>query len=181
MKFRALALATSLLLGAAGVAQAADMMGYPATQPTAGVITSPNTFDWDGFYAGLGFTGALYETGGVSVGSIDGVIGVNATSGPLLFGAEGSVSGWRDSTPTSGWGASAEVRGGYLASDQVLFYLSGGAVWIDTPLTYWTLGGGVEFGFADNMSIDVEYKHWFESTGGTGANAISASLLWHFN
>jgi opacity protein-like surface antigen len=81
------------------------------------------------------------------------------------------------------WIASATGRLGY-AVDQWLFFVRGGAAWVGDkyklsgtflgdPFDYrgsetrsgWTLGGGIEWAFAPNWSLKVEYAYYDFGTG----------------
>ena len=74
--------------------------------------------------------------------------------------------------------AAVTGRVGY-AADAALFYVKGGGAWADDKYdtritatgvqtasasetrTGWTVGGGIEYGFAPNWSVAVEYDHLF--------------------
>jgi len=160
-----------------GGAQAADMNS----------TYSSSTFNWDGFYAGLGISGLSETTTGVTAGYLDGYVGVNFTSGALLFGAESLASIWRSSTGSTGYSFGGEGRLGWLASPEVVLYGSTGFFWENNSTTSvnWldaTLGAGSEFAVSDNISLDLEYKFHLDTTGGgANSNSVSGSALWHFN
>lgn len=155
-----------------GGAYAADMSSYAGS-----------TFDWTGFYAGLGVTGGAFTTGPApsSFASLDAIAGVNVTSGQFLFGAEGQVSWFHDFTFGNGWDAKGEVRAGYLAAENALLYLSVAGVHFDGGANYGGIGGGVEFVATDNITIDVEGNYYPWSNNGYRMATVSASVLWHFN
>lgn len=147
-------------------------------------VTAPApTFDWNGFYAGLGVTGSTWWNGGPSVmqGSIDGIVGVNVTSDQFLFGVEGQLSGYVDDTSTRGWIAKGEVRAGYLATENALIYAALEALHFDAGANYAGVGAGLEFAATDNMSVDIEgtYYPWTDN-GAWRSAQVSGSLLWHF-
>ncbi len=169
-----------LLLGVAATALlssgalAADLnVVVPETFDTA-------TFDWDGFYVGLGGTGAVFNPGGSSVGMIDIIAGVNVTSGNILFGGEAWVGGYLTSAAVTGVEGGLEGRLGYLVSPEALIYLSGGGQFFDAGGQYGTIGAGVEFAITDNVSLDLEYKYWGWSNTGFTGNSIGASANFHF-
>jgi len=157
-------------------AMAADL--NPAPAPTY----NSAAFDWNGFYAGLGVSGVIFPS--ANLGLADIIAGVNVTSGKMLFGLKGRVGLWSDTIPQSGYAAGVDVRLGYLVTPDVVFYLSGGGVYLyhtgGLVTTYGTLGAGAEFAVANNVSFDVEYRHWIRTGGALTGNGLSASVLWHF-
>jgi outer membrane immunogenic protein len=169
--FGALLLAVGLSTGA----QAAD---YSAPY-------SPS-FDWEGFYAGVGVSGTSYSvvffnTPSLRFGEIDGVLGVNfMPAADWVLGAEifGGLSRSLDFNFTSGV-IGGEVRGGYLVTPEALMYVSAGAVhYFNIPITFGTVGAGVEFAVTDDISLDLEYKlQWNFPVYG---HQVGASVLWHF-
>ena len=119
------------------------------------------------------------------------------------------------------WFATARVRMGYVQDDW-LFYGTGGFAWVGTKATRtivveppatsflvgqsasvsntrtgWTLGGGVEYGFWRNWSVNVEYRYmqfnyndnFFFSIPTAGrqinaqqnVNTVRVGLNYHFN
>ena len=122
-----------------------------------------------------------------------GQIGYNWQFNNIVLGIEGQVSGSDLSasrTVTNGldsltlsadvnWIASLTGKLGFTANNW-LFYMKGGAAWIDVGAdatltlagigtfaasdnrtrTGWTVGGGVEWGFAPNWSALVEYQFY---------------------
>lgn len=145
--------------------------------------TAAHAADWDGFYAGLGLSGAYNVNLGERFGFVDGIVGVNAQlEGDFVVGAEVALSGWISDAPAGpGLSASGEVRGGFLVTPDVLLYGSAGAMhFISGGATYLQVGAGAEFAVADNMSLDLQYKYWVEMPGVYRDHSLSASLLWHF-
>ncbi len=160
----AIALAAALTTGA----QAAD---YSAP--------SSSSFDWDGFYAGVGIAGSFFNGGNrVMQGEIE--AGVNFTSGDILFGVEAFV-GYGYESVAALWGgmAGAEARVGYLMTPEALLYLSGGAVATAPNTLYGTIGAGAEFALTSDMTLDLEYKFLYNNATTYGSE-VGASLLWHF-
>ncbi|VAW20948.1 hypothetical protein MNBD_ALPHA12-1645 [hydrothermal vent metagenome] len=154
----------------------------PAPAAPAPVYNSAS-FDWNGFYMGLGITGLALSTG-VTNGIGDIIAGVNATSGDVLFGLEGWIGGWTNTTPASGYDAGVDVRLGYLAAPEAVIYLSaGGAILVPSGgvgTTYGTVGAGAEFALTNDVSLDVEYKYWMQSGGASTGNSFGASFNWGF-
>jgi len=169
-----LGIAASSLLATGALAHEAT----PAPAPVVAPVYNSATFDWDGFYVGVGLTGLALSTG-VNYGFADVIAGVNITSGKLLFGLEGWFGVWSNSVPATGYGGGAEARVGYLATPDALLYVSGGGYIAHNSDKFGTLGAGVEFAISDNASIDFEYKYWFPSHGVHG-NSLGASLNWGF-
>lgn len=167
------ALATATALSATA-AQAADLY-----KPDPVMAMASPSFNWDGFYAGIGGAGSFYNTG-VTIGQVEVEAGVNFTSGDFLFGAEALV-GWAiNNAGTNSAVIGAEGRLGYLVTPEVLLYLSGGGVhYFNGSTTFGTLGAGVEFAVTDDVSLDLEYKYLWNSAALNG-HEIGASVLWHF-
>ena len=90
------------------------------------------------------------------------------------------------------WAASARLRAGFVAADDVLLYVTGGVALADVTVraydrdvfpgsglmnvsnggtkTGWVLGGGAEWRFQPNWSVGLEYLHYdFGSVTATGA------------
>jgi outer membrane immunogenic protein len=167
MKALGLGIAAALLLASAPVMAADLVVDVPDD-----VVAMAS--DWDGAYAGVGgfaYVGPTNGFGGV------GNVGVNQTfGGNFLFGVEGYAGLGTDSGTGLFWLVGAEGRLGVLASDAVLVYGAGGVEWDAPGGGFVTLGGGVEFAVADNMTLDVEYKHFV----GAATNQIGVSLNFGF-
>lgn len=167
-------------LGALAVATAlSTTMAHAADLPDAAMAYASPTFDWDGFYAGVGLAGSAYNTG-VTIGQVEGVAGVNFTSGQLLFGAE-IYAGWAVNNGGAGSGlVGGEVRAGYLVDPAVLLYISGGGQFFTNgAVGLGTVGAGVEFAVTDDVTLDFEYKFLWNNAALNG-HQIGASVLWHF-
>ena len=153
-------------------ALAADLNATPASYDSA-------TFDWDGFYIGLGVSGTSWVPASPSYGYIDVIAGFNATSGDMLFGAEAWISGYSDGT-ASGYSGGAEARIGYLVSPEALVYLSIGGTAFDAGAQYGQIGGGVEFAVTNDVTLDLEYKYAAWTNTAFNSHTVSASANWHF-
>jgi outer membrane immunogenic protein len=174
------ALAAGILIGAQ--AYAADL---PVKAPPMEPVVAPVT-TWIGFYIGpnigygwadVGIDGADHLNGVVGGGQI----GYNWQAGSFVFGIEGDIQGSGENRSDTVAGvtfdqripfiATARGRIGYLAGP-VLIYFTGGGAWQNYHLTVsvpgssvsdddtkfgWTIGGGVEWMFAQNWSAKVEY------------------------
>jgi outer membrane immunogenic protein len=161
------------------------------------------------------------------------VVGVEGTwTASLLSGTQVTPSPLAASTSVyqtsaSHWYATADARIGYAAND-ILFFVKGGAAWvsatyseqpysfngynvqqsINSVRTGWTIGGGIEYGIGENLSLKLEYDYLdfgarnynfnslsFMSTTGGGAitpvvmpvsvkstvSLITAGVNWRFN
>ncbi len=175
MKKVLLVTASLIALGAAAPAMAADLAARPYTKAPPMIAA---VYDWSGFYIGanggwgssrnswdsatpfaVGPEGSHDATGG----TVGGQIGYRWQTGTWVFGAFGLFTG----------------QIGYAANN-VLFYLKGGAAVTDNrnriystatntvfgttgDTTRWggTVGVGLEYGFAPNWSVGVEYDHLF--------------------
>lgn len=165
---------------------AIGMIASGAMAADAPLIVDESAFEmaspWTGFYAGVGATGGRIED--ETFGYLDGIAGFNWQSDAFVLGAEAWLSGWRSSIAGPGLSGGAEIRAGYLVTPEVLTYVSAGVMHFlrANGATYAQLGAGVEFMVADDMSVDLEYKHWQEISGGGifRGDSVSASVLWHF-
>ena len=139
--------------------------------------------DWDGFYAGIGIGYEDWSGPGATDEYTANVhIGVNATAESFLFGAEAYLLGYRlvDGS-NSGYRVGAEARLGYLVSDAVLLYVTGGAEWDSMWAWQGTLGAGLEFMVAENISLDLDYHYKVDiDSPAYTAHVVGASVNWHF-
>ncbi|MDA9491541.1 outer membrane protein [Bradyrhizobium sp. CCBAU 11361] len=154
---------------------------------------------WD--LVGFGRDGSHDATGG----TVGGQIGYRWQSGQWVFGVEGqgnwadfsgshvgAISGFTNNTKIDAFGLITGQVG--YAWNNVLVYVKGGAAVVSTKYdasfagaslasandTRWggTVGAGLEYGFAPNWSVGVEYDHIFlggkdqNLTGGLGVLAV---------
>ncbi|OEO27912.1 hypothetical protein VW23_007315 [Devosia insulae DS-56] len=181
-----IALASVMLLGVAGAANAADLIvdevamaaAVPAGDWTGAYVGgnigwSSGTVDWE--VAGGGPPDGSYDLDGFSVGA---QAGYNWQMDSVVFGIEGDVAlasiyGEDLSIPanrTINWTASLRGRLGY-AWDAVLLYATAGVavanttgeVFIIDDVTEthvgWTVGVGAEAMVSDNVSAKLEYNY----------------------
>jgi outer membrane immunogenic protein len=150
-------------------------------------------------FSGVGTTSGDFNTSG---GLFGGTAGFNWQSSTFVFGVEGDgdwanikgsaacpAVGFTCSTSDS-WLATARARLGYAANEW-LFYVTGGGAFGDVKMattffpgqsvtkTGWTAGGGIEYGFAPNWSVKVEYLH--VDLGSAGCSIPNCSLLTQAN
>jgi outer membrane immunogenic protein len=202
------------LLGVTG-AQAADLPSRRA--PSAPIVYAP-AFTWTGFYAGVnaGYAFGDFKGNNAVVNSFDangfvggGQIGYNHQINQFVIGAETDIqfSDINDDVTRLGIRTKAELeyfgtvrlRAGY-AVDRALFYVTGGYAYGGTKVSVgplsddgfhngWTLGGGVEYAFTNNLSAKIEYLYvdlekqdFFNRTVKAGAefSVVRAGLNYRF-
>jgi len=142
--------------------------------PAAPGISYISEGDLDGFMAGV-YAGAQYQfTNNVVLGAeIDIQYRDGDSSAPLTI--FGSPTGYGLDTELN-WTGSARLKAGY-AMDRWLPYIAGGFAFADYDVTVtalgvpvpeygfdetsvgWTLGGGVEYAFTDNLIFRAEYRY----------------------
>jgi outer membrane immunogenic protein len=174
------------VLGCAVIsAQAADI---PARYPAPYRPVYAPMYTWTGFYVGINGGGGWgrsqwdgIDRFNISGGMIGATVGYSWQINQFVVGAEGDIdwSGVKGNTnflcPTgcetrNSWLATARARVGY-GVDRFLPYLTGGLAFGDIRASVpgfpggsitnagWTLGGGLEFAVAPNVSIKGEYLY----------------------
>ena len=175
-------LASVALFGFAGAAAAADLPVRSA--PPAPIIAAAPLFTWTGFYVGVnagygwsnddfdavdladedddgGFVGGAqvgynYQIGSFVVG-LEGDIQYADFGGELTFDVDGDdvIDDDDDFVFDRGdWFGTVRARAG-VAFDRALIYATGGFAFADDA-TGWTVGGGVEYAFTNNLSAKIE-------------------------
>jgi len=173
-------LASVALFGFAGAASAADLPVRAA--PPAPIIAAVPVFTWTGFYVGVnagygwnpndsivvnGFRFDLDDEGGFVGGA---QAGYNYQIGSFVVGLEGDIQYadfggddrfdfdgdgiLDDDFNTSDWFGTVRARAG-VAFDRALIYATGGFAFADNA-TGWTVGGGLEYAFTNNLSAKIE-------------------------
>ena len=196
-----LALAAATFALGVSAASAADMGQRPVYKAQPAPIMA--AYNWSGFYVGghLGYAWASEEvvsgiTGLTGTTDPDGFlggaqIGFNWQTGAFVFGVEADWS-WTNAdgstaipfaaTSEHNWYGTATARVGY-AVDNWLWYVKGGAAWIDSDYTIagvttgdtrtgWTVGTGLEWALGPNWSAKIEYNYM-----DFGSERVSAPLL----
>jgi len=169
-------LSSVALLGLATGALAADL---PSRRAPAPIIAAVPVFTWTGFYVGVnagygwnandsitvgGLTFDLDDEGGFVGGA---QAGYNYQIGSFVVGLEGDIQyadfGGDDFVladgsivdfNTSDWFGTVRARAG-VAFDRALIYATGGFAFADNA-TGWTVGGGLEYAFTNNLSAKIE-------------------------
>jgi outer membrane immunogenic protein len=183
-----LALAAATVALGVSAASAADMGQRPVYKAQPAPVMA--AYNWSGFYVGghLGYAWSSEEarstlTGITGQTDPDGFlggaqIGFNWQTGAFVFGVEADWS-WTNAdgstaipaaiTAEHNWYGTATARVGY-AVDNWLWYVKGGAAWLDADhtigaLTFsdtrtgWTVGTGLEWALGPNWSAKLEYNY----------------------
>jgi outer membrane immunogenic protein len=173
MKTRILGLLAATALSVAGVsaASAADLPMRAA--PPAPVFAAAPVFTWTGFYvgvnAGYGWSNDDFDAIDLADDDNDGgfiggaQVGYNYQIGSFVVGLEGDIqyadfgrefSYLGNDFESSDWFGTVRARAG-VAFGQALIYGTGGFAFAD-DVGGWTVGGGVEYAFTNNLSLKVE-------------------------
>ncbi len=167
-------LSSVALLGLATGAVAADL---PSRRAPAPIIAAAPLFTWTGFYVGVnagfgwsnddfdsvdladedddgGFVGGAQVGYNYQIGSF--VVGLEGDIQYADFGSEGAfvVDGTTYDLDRSDWFGTVRARAG-VAFDRALIYATGGFAFADDA-NGWTVGGGVEYAFTNNLSAKIE-------------------------
>ena len=175
---------SALLLGAAfggPVAYGADFIGYATSTQQQVPVSTGNAapFNWDGFYAGVMGAGRLSGSRGDFGLGID--LGVATTINFVLAGAEVEIMG------LGGTGNTPYVQGvgraGVLLTANTLLY---GAAGYGAPLGNgpesgdMLVGGGVELGLTNEVSVRAQYLRGTPVSGADGNNQLTLGAQFHF-
>jgi opacity protein-like surface antigen len=172
-------LATSLAVLLGAMAATSGAMAADLILIEEAAIESA-TSNWDGLYAGAGVTFQSSTTSTETIFGVQGLVGANATFDSFLLGAEGYLTYMWSSSGSSFWGVGGTVRGGVLATEDVLIYAALGGEVVEGGNTYATVGGGVEFMATENVSLDLEYKYYIGLNNGWEGHHVGISANWHF-
>lgn len=171
------ALATTVALLGTGAAFGADAPELVVDEEAIAMAT----ISWDGFYVGIGGAFLSSTTIVETIVAIQGTVGFNQTIDTFLLGVEAyAQADWSSLGTPVYFALGAEVRGGVLATDQVLLYAALGAEYVQGGNTYATLGGGLEFALTEDLSLDLEYKYYVGLNSAWQGHSVSASANWHF-
>jgi outer membrane immunogenic protein len=170
-----------------GAAAAADLP-RPMAQPYYKAPVAVPAYSWTGFYIGVNGGGAYgrsaWDTTGtfnLGGGLVGGTVGYNYQIGQAVLGVEGDID-WADidgSTNTAcplgcktsdDWLSTVRGRLGF-AADRFMPFITGGAAFGDIKASTpgfagatstnagWTIGGGLEFAIAGNLTVKAEYLY----------------------
>jgi len=174
---------------AAPAASAADLRRPPPAYPTKvpPYVVFDWTGFYAGVNAGYGWDRSRYDFGALGANAFDvkgglvgGTVGYNYQIGQTVLGIEGDID-WQDAKGSaacvagicqtrSDWLGTVRGRLGY-AFDRFMPYVTGGAAFGDVKATIpglgaqsdtragWTAGGGVEYAFAPDWTVKVEYLY----------------------
>ncbi len=172
-------LATSLAVLLGAMAATSGAMAADLILIEEAAIESA-TSNWDGFYAGAGVTFQSSTTTTETIFSVQGLVGANATFDSFLLGAEGYLTYSWSSTGSDFWAAGGTVRGGVLATDDLLIYAALGGEVTEGGSTFATVGGGAEFMVTEDLSLDLEYKYYIGLNNSWEGHHVGVSANWHF-
>jgi len=172
-------LSSVALLGLATGALAADL---PSRRAPAPIIAAVPVFTWTGFYVGVNAGYGWNANDSITVGGVrfdlddeGGFVGgaqagYNYQIGSFVVGLEGDIQYadfggddrfdfdgdgiLDDDFNTSDWFGTVRARAG-VAFDRALIYATGGFAFADNA-TGWTVGGGLEYAFTNNLSAKIE-------------------------
>jgi outer membrane immunogenic protein len=172
-------LSSVALLGLATGALAADL---PSRRAPAPIIAAVPLFTWTGFYVGVNAGYGWNTNDSITVGGVrfdlddeggfigGGQVGYNYQIGSFVVGLEGDIQYadfggsdrfdfdgdgvFDDDFNRSDWFGTVRARAG-VAFDRALVYATGGFAFADDA-TGWTVGGGLEYAFTNNLSAKVE-------------------------
>jgi outer membrane immunogenic protein len=172
-------LSSVALLGLATGAMAADL---PSRRAPAPIIAAVPVFTWTGFYVGVNAGYGWNANDSITVGGVrfdlddeGGFVGgaqagYNYQIGSFVVGLEGDIQYadfggddrfdfdddgiLDDDFNNSDWFGTVRARAG-VAFDRALIYATGGFAFADDA-TGWTVGGGLEYAFTNNLSAKIE-------------------------
>ena len=173
---RILAKATLALLLTAGMATTVHAADLVVLDPV--IYDESQPMIWDGFYAGV--TGGLARTsvGYVHVGA---AIGYNAVvADGIVVGAELQTSAYFNENGYIGSDILAFARAGVLVTDDVLIYGLAGVGVLTPDTEVYTIGAGLEYAVADNVSLRLEAQGLGSFGGAPGLGKLSIGAMFHF-
>ena len=172
-------LSSVAFLGLATGALAADL---PSRRAPAPIIAAVPVFTWTGFYVGVNAGYGWNANDSITVGGVrfdlddeGGFVGgaqagYNYQIGSFVVGLEGDIQYadfggddrfdfdgdgiLDDDFNNSDWFGTVRARAG-VAFDRALIYATGGFAFADDA-NGWTVGGGLEYAFTNNLSAKIE-------------------------
>ncbi|MGV8840516.1 MAG: hypothetical protein ACWA6X_09450 [Bauldia sp.] len=149
------------MMCSASTVLAADVQPIVPVQPPVVVVPPPAGFDWQGPYAGAFLTlDVLGEPFGLGIAAVGGQVGFNIVRGSFLFGPQLRLGMY---VPETDLLVTAGPRAGVIlgAEERILLYAAASFGWIPQapdPGTFYTFGGGVEFGLGERFSVFTEAR-----------------------
>lgn len=170
----------ALLAGAVATPTlAADAISYPLSNGEQVALVETNAMDWNGFYAGV--MGAMRaDAGGADFGA-GLVAGGITTYDFFVLGGEVAAYGLTDGTNTAGYGQ-VLARGGVLVTENILAYATAGyGLDLSAGTGEALVGGGLELGVTDSLSLRAQYLRGVPvNGGGSGSDQFSLGAVFHF-
>jgi outer membrane immunogenic protein len=172
----------AMLAGGAG-ARASDLITVPVDSGAGAipVATGASGFDWNGFYAGVFGTAQRGSDSADTQLGAGLAAGVNAQFDFFLVGGEVTLEGLTDQQVDTAYG-SVVGRAGLVLTDDVLLYAAagyghdlGGSSRGDL-----LLGAGVEFAVTDDVSVNAQYLHGFDTATEDQSDQLSIGANFHF-
>lgn len=159
----------------------AETIGLSSNAQVEVPVAAPSVFDWSGFYAGIYGTGASEPASGTAGAGLGVQAGVNAQFDFYLLGAEVAVQGLDGSIGSS---ADGQIlgRAGLVVTDNVLVFAAGGygLALSDPKDGAGLLGGGLEVGLTDAVSLEGRYLRTFPADGTAPAQQLTLGANFHF-
>jgi opacity protein-like surface antigen len=174
----------SLVLGIAGSvmissgAMAADVAPPVVAAPPPPPMAAPS-FDWNRFYIGLyGGAWASLDYFALYSARTGLTIGRNFQMGRGVLGMEVTAGIWDFDDPS--WEIAVRARGGVLLTDTILIFgLVGYSHDYYNDDNALDLGGGLEVGLGENISLRFDAYLWFDGDGyGVEDMAINIGVNW---
>jgi outer membrane immunogenic protein len=163
-----------------GAGAAADFITVPVESAGVAVNVTGESFDWNGFYAGVYGIGQTSPERDTEVG-LGITLGVNATFDFFLVGGEVSLHGLTGDTIDTAYGQ-ITGRGGVLLTEDLLAYVSAGygMELTGTGETTALAGGGLEYAVNESFSVNAEYLRGFSIEGDNPTDQITFGAKFHF-
>ncbi|MBJ3784462.1 outer membrane protein [Devosia sediminis] len=177
-----IALATLMSTALPGLALAADPITITTSTDAALPVARSSGFDWNGFYAGVHGSGVHAGEGDLQAG-VGIHAGVNTQFDFYLLGAEVALTGIPETEVASGTVEGQVLgRAGLVVADNVMTYGAAGyGVNLGAPEEQDVLvGGGVELGLTDSVSVRAQYLHSFPVQGTEATDQFSLGASFHF-
>lgn len=163
-----------------GAGAAAELITVPVESTGIAVNVAGESFDWNGFYAGVYGIAQSSPERDTEVG-LGIAAGVNAQFDFLLVGGEVALHGLTGDTIDTAYGQ-VTGRGGVLLTQDLLAYVSAGygMELTGTDEANLLAGGGIEYAVGDNFSVNAEYLHGFALEGDNPTDQFSLGAKFHF-